>query len=246
MKILVNGACGHMGRALRAMIDQGCRGAELAANVDAYGQEDGVLTSLSAFTGDADCIIDFSNHAATRDLTDYAVARKMPLVVATTGQTEEEVALIHKAAESIPIFFSGNMSLGIAVLTRLVRDAVKMFPDADVEIVEQHHNRKLDVPSGTALMLGRAVQEARPEAELLVGRHENGKRKKTEVGIHSLRMGNTVGVHEVIINTGTQILTLKHEAQDRSLFAEGALSAAAFLVGKAPGLYNMNDIVTSE
>lgn len=246
MKILVNGACGHMGRALRAMIDQGNNGAELAANVDAYGQEDGVLSSLTAFTGDADCIVDFSNHAATKELTDYAVARKMPLVIATTGQTEEEIALIHKAAESVPVFFSGNMSLGIAVLTRLVRDTVKMFPDADVEIVEQHHNRKLDVPSGTALMLGRAVQEARPDAELLVGRHENGKRKKTEVGIHSLRMGNTVGVHEVIINTGTQILTLKHEAQDRSLFAEGALAAAAFLIGKAPGLYDMNAIVTPE
>ena len=244
MKILVNGACGHMGRALRAMIDQGNNGAELAANVDAFGQEDGVLSSLTAFTGDADCIVDFSNHAATKELTEYAVARKMPLVIATTGQTEEEIALIHKAAETVPVFFSGNMSLGIAVLTRLVRDAVKMFPDADVEIVEQHHNRKLDVPSGTALMLGRAVQEARPDAELLVGRHENGKRKKTEVGIHSLRMGNTVGVHEVIINTGTQILTLKHEAQDRSLFAEGALSAAAFLLGKVPGLYDMNNIVT--
>lgn len=244
MKILVNGACGHMGRALRAMIDQGCCGAELAANVDAYGQEDGVLSSLAAFTGEADCIVDFSNHAATKELTDYAVSRKMPLVIATTGQTEEEIALIHKAAESIPVFFSGNMSLGIAVLTRLVRDAVKMFPDADVEIVEQHHNRKLDVPSGTALMLGRAVQEARPDAELLVGRHENGKRKKAEVGIHSLRMGNTVGIHEVIINTGTQILTLKHEAQDRSLFAEGSLSAAAFLVGKEPGLYDMSHIVT--
>lgn len=244
MKILVNGACGHMGRALRAMIDQGNNGAELAANVDAFGHEEGVLPSLSAFTGEADCIVDFSNHAATKGLTDYAVSRKLPVVIATTGQTEEEIAMIHKAAESVPVFFSGNMSLGIAVLTRLVRDAVKMFPDADVEIVEQHHNRKLDVPSGTALMLGRAVQEARPDAELLVGRHENGKRKKTEVGIHSLRMGNTVGIHEVIINTGTQILTLKHEAQDRSLFAEGALAAAAFLIGKAPGLYDMNDIVT--
>ena len=124
MKILVNGACGHMGRALRAMIDQGNNGSELAANVDAYGQEAGVLPSLAAFTGEADCIVDFSNHAATKELTDYAAARKMPLVIATTGQTEEEIALILKAAESVPVFFSGNMSLGIAVLTRLVRDAV--------------------------------------------------------------------------------------------------------------------------
>ena len=118
-----------------------------------------------------------------------------------------------------------------------------MFPDADIEIVESHHNQKLDVPSGTALMLAKAVQEARPQAELVVGRHENGKRKKSEVGIHSLRMGNTVGIHEVIVNTGTQIITLKHEAQDRSLFAEGALTAAAFITGKEPGIYDMKDLV---
>ena len=118
-----------------------------------------------------------------------------------------------------------------------------MFPDADVEIIERHHNQKLDVPSGTALMLAKAVQEARPEAQLLVGRHENGKRTKEEVGIHSLRMGNTVGVHEVIVNTGSQIITLKHEAQDRGLFAEGAVTAGSFLIEKPAGLYTMNDIV---
>ena len=151
--------------------------------------------------------------------------------------------MVAQAAQIIPVFRSGNMSLGIAVLTRLVKDAAKMFPDADIEIVESHHNQKLDVPSGTALMLAHSVQAVREDATLLVGRHENGKRTRQEVGIHSLRMGNTVGIHEVIINTGTQILTLKHEAQDRSLFAEGALSAAQFLVGQAPGLYNMDDIV---
>ena len=109
--------------------------------------------------------------------------------------------------------------------------------------MESHHNQKLDVPSGTALMLAKAVQAARPEATLLVGRHENGKRTKAEVGIHSLRMGNTVGIHEVIINTGTQLLTLKHEAQDRALFADGAVAAAAFLVTQKPGLYTMDDLV---
>ena len=243
MKILVNGACGRMGRALRAMIEQGCQGASLAGMVDAFGQEDGVLHQLSDFTGEADCIIDFSNHAATGALTEFAVARKLPLVIATTGQTPEELELVEQAAKTVPVFLSGNMSLGIALLTQLSRMAARMFPDADIEIVEAHHNQKLDVPSGTALMLGRAVQEARPESFLLVGRHENGKRTKEEIGIHSLRMGNTVGIHEVIVNTGTQIITLKHEAQDRSLFAEGALSAAAFLVQKAPGLYNMKDIV---
>ena len=221
MKILVNGAGGRMGKALRAMIANGCRDAVLAGAVDLYAQEEGLLSSLDAFQGDADCIIDFSNHAGTCGLLNYAVSRNLPVVIATTGHTEEELAQIRAAAQQIPVFRSGNMSLGIAVLTQMVRKAAAMFPDADIEIVESHHNQKLDVPSGTALMLAHAVQDARPESNLLVGRHENGKRTKQEIGIHSLRMGNTVGIHEVIINTGTQILTLKHEAQDRSLFCGG-------------------------
>ena len=244
MRILVNGACGRMGKALRAMIAEGCRGATLAGAVDTFSQEEGVLPSLDEFHGGADCIIDFSNHVGTKALTEFAVSRQLPLVIATTGQTEEEHAMIRNAANKIPLFSSGNMSLGIALLAQLARQTARMFPDADIEIVEQHHNQKLDVPSGTALMLAHAVQETRPDSFLLVGRHENGKRTREEIGIHSLRMGNTVGIHEVIVNTGTQIITLKHEAQDRALFAEGALAAAAFLIGKAPGLYDMNAIVT--
>ena len=135
------------------------------------------------------------------------------------------------------------MSIGVALLAELAKKAASVFPTANIEIVEKHHNQKLDVPSGTALMLAKAVQDARPDSNLLVGRHENGKRTKQEIGIHSLRMGNTVGIHEVIINTGTQVITLKHEAQDRSLFAEGALAAAAFLTEQTPGVYNMDDIV---
>lgn len=246
MRIILNGACGRMGRVLQTMIAEGCQGASLAAAVDAFSNEDGILPSLSQFQGEADCIIDFSNHAATSALCSFAAERSLPLVIATTGQTSEERDVITETAKQIPIFFSGNMSLGIAVLTRLVRTAAKMFPDADIEIVESHHNQKLDVPSGTALMLARAVQEARPDAVPLVGRHENGKRTRQEIGIHSLRMGNTVGIHEVIVNTGSQILTLKHEAQDRSLFAEGALSAAAYLIGKQPGLYNMDDLAAQD
>lgn len=243
MRILVNGAGGRMGTVLCGMIGEGCRNSVLAGAVDAYAQGGGLLSSLEAFTGGADCIIDFSNHAGTQTLLDYAVRRKLPVVIATTGQTDAEIAMIRTAADKIPVFFSGNMSLGIALLTELAKMTAKMFPDADIEIVEQHHNQKLDVPSGTALMLAHAVQEARPDATLLVGRHENGKRTKQEIGIHSLRMGNTVGVHEVIVNTGTQVITLRHEAQSRSLFAEGALSAAAFLCGRRPGLYEMHDIV---
>lgn len=244
MRILVNGAKGYMGRVLCDMIREGKRNSSLAGMVSRSGDGVDILPTLTDFTGEADCIIDFSHHAATAELVRYAVERSIPLVVATTGQTAEEMELIHAAAETIPVFCAGNLSMGIAVLTELAKTAAKMFPDADIEIVEQHHNRKVDVPSGTALMLGHAIQEVRPESELLVGRHEQGKRAKQEIGIHSLRMGNTVGIHEVIINTGTQVLSLKHEAQDRALFAEGALAAAEFLQKCVSGFYNMNDLVS--
>ena len=241
MKIIINGAGGRMGKALAAMT-QNSPDVEVVGAVDPFVEAPGMLKELNQCP-EADCIIDFSNHAGTEGLMGYAVEKKLAVVVCTTGHTQQELECIREAAGRVPVFHSGNMSVGIALLTRLARETAKMFPDADIEIVESHHNQKLDVPSGTALMLAKAVQEARPEAELVVGRHENGKRKKSEVGIHSLRMGNTVGIHEVIVNTGTQVITLKHEAQDRSLFAEGALTAAAFITGKAPGIYDMKDMV---
>ncbi len=240
MNIIINGAGGRMGRALATMTE---KSADMTACAKVDPFVEGMLSSLRDVTAQADCIVDFSNHAGVGELLSYAVEHNLPVVVATTGHTAEEQDMIHAAAQKIPVFHSGNMSLGIAVLTELVKTTAKMFPDADIEIVESHHNQKLDVPSGTALMLARAVREARPDATLLVGRHENGKRPAGEVGIHSLRMGNTVGIHEVIVNTGAQVLTLKHEAQDRSLFAEGALAAARFLCGKAPALYTMDDLV---
>ena len=241
MRVIINGAGGRMGKALTAMIEKS-PDIQIAGLVDAFVQGQGMVATLGQ-CAQADCIIDFSNHAGTKELMDYAVEKKLPVVVCTTGHTDEELRYISAAAEKVAVFHSGNMSVGIALLTRLAKQTAAMFPDADIEIVESHHNQKLDVPSGTALMLAKAVKEARPESEFLVGRHENGKRKKQEVGIHSLRMGNTVGIHEVIVNTGTQIITLKHEAQDRSLFAEGALTAAAFLTLQSAGLYDMKDLV---
>ncbi len=242
MRIIINGAGGRMGKALTAMAQKGMYDAFIAGAVDPYAPGDGIVSSLGD-CGIADCIIDFSNHAGIGALMDYATEKSLPVVVATTGHTAEEQAIIRAAAQRVPVFYSGNMSLGIALLTRLARETARMFPDADIEIVESHHNQKLDVPSGTALMLAKAVQDSRPDSVLHVGRHENGKRTQQEIGIHSLRMGNTVGIHEVIVNTGTQIITLKHEAQDRALFAEGALAAASFLTKQAPGLYTMDDMV---
>ncbi len=198
--------------------------------------------SLAAVNERPDVIIDFSHHSAAFALTAYATRHACPLVVATTGHTEEERAEIFAAAEKIPVFYSANMSVGIALLGSLVRQAVRAFPDADVEIVETHHNRKLDVPSGTALMLAHCAQEARPTATLCVGRHENGRRTKDEIGMHSLRIGNVVGKHEIHISTGSETIVLTHEAHSRSLFADGALVAARYLMGKKAGLYTLADM----
>lgn len=243
MKIIMHGACGRMGKAVLETVEAGYGQAELACAVDAYSQSPEILTSLTDFDGQADCIIDFSNRAATKDLVDYAVSKKLPVVIATTGQTEEEQAMIQAAAKEIPIFLSGNMSVGIALLAQLAKKTAEMFPEADIEIVETHHNQKLDAPSGTALMLANSVKDARPSAEFLTGRNGYGKRTREEIGIHAIRMGNVVGIHEVMVNTGSQTITLKHEAHSRTLFAEGAVTASAYLIGKPAGIHTMYDIV---
>lgn len=241
MRIILHGAGGHMGRIVRRLIENN-ETMTLAAAVDISGAED-CLSSLDAFSGEADCLIDFSHHAATQTLLDYCVRRNLPLVLCTTGQTEFERAAIAEAASSIPVFFSANMSPAIAMLAGMAAQAARMFPDADIEIIEKHHNRKLDVPSGTALLLARSIQSVREDSVLNIGRHENGKRIKKEIGVHSLRMGNEVGTHEIIISTGTQTITLKHEAEDRALFAEGAMAAAEFIVQQPAGLYAMQDMI---
>ncbi|MBR4296235.1 MAG: 4-hydroxy-tetrahydrodipicolinate reductase [Clostridia bacterium] len=247
MRIIVCGASGRMGKEVVSAVLGGYAGASLAAATDV------VLpiapcpcyTELGSVKEEADVIIDFSHHSATNSLIEYALERKIPLVIATTGQTEEEKAAIKAASEKIPVFYSGNMSIGIALLVSLVKQAVKVFPDADVEIIEVHHNQKVDVPSGTALMLAEGVRAAREtSSEFCIGRHENGKRKPGEIGIHSLRQGKVIGEHEVRIDTGTQTLTLGHKSHSRALFAEGALTAAVFLLDKQKGLFSVNDMLS--
>ena len=242
MNIILNGANGRMGRILAETIEAG-DAHRIAARVDwSYAAGDG-YSALAQYEGEADAVIDFSNHAATAQVLEYCRERNLPVVIATTGQTETELALIEDAAKHIPVFLSANMSIGVALLADLAKKAAAVFPEADIEIIERHHNQKLDVPSGTALLLARRIQEARPEATLLVGRHENGKRTKDEIGIHSLRYGGEVGTHEIVVAAGAETITLKHEAEDRSLFARGALAAAEFLAGRGPGLYDMRSII---
>ena len=252
MRFLIHGAAGRMGvQVIAAVLKSGHTVSAAVdpafASVPAQELPAGypVYASLDACGEQADCIIDFSNHVCTVPLLTYACERNIPVMLATTGQTEDEKQAITDAAKKIPLFRAANMSLGIATLCSLVRTAVCMFPDADIEIVEKHHNQKLDVPSGTALALAEVVRSVRENAQFVVGRHENGKRKPEDVGIHSRRLGNVVGEHEVIITTGNETITLKHEAHSRAVFADGAVLAAVFLAGKPAGLYTMEDLVAA-
>lgn len=245
MRIIVFGACGRMGAKVIELAESGFRGATLHAGVDLGGNESGFpcYQSGDQVPDGADCIIDFSHHSATKALLTFAKAKKLPLVLCTTGHTDSELKMIKESAKEIPIFFSANMSMGVALLAELAKKAVALYPDANIEIVETHHNRKLDAPSGTALMLAKAIREIRKKTTFLLGRGGQGKRTEEEIGIHAIRMGNIVGTHEILIGTDTETITLKHEAHDRSLFAEGAVVAAEYLCKQPAGLYAMQDMI---
>ena len=238
MRAILCGANGAMGK----LID-GILGAEVAGRVSIDGEGGVPKTFAELGNVGGDIVIDFSHHSAISDVMDYAKKTGCAVVVGTTGHTPEEKELIYAAAKELPVFYSGNMSLGIAVLCRLARQAAAAFPDADIEIVETHHIRKVDAPSGTAHMLFNAIREVRPGAVENCGRAGEGKRTKNEIGISSLRMGNVVGVHEVHICTPNQKLTLRHDALTRAMLAEGAVDAARFMAGKPAGLYNMEDLL---
>ena len=238
MKAIVCGANGAMGQLLCQSL-----GDDLAGKVSIDGQNGVAKTFAELGAVEADVVIDFSHHTAVQEVLDYAEKKGCAVVIGTTGHTPEEKQRIYAAAERVPVFYSGNMSLGIAVLCRLARQAAAAFPEADIEIVEMHHNRKVDAPSGTAHMLFQAVQQVRPQATEHCGRSGEGKRTKEEIGISSLRMGNVVGIHEVHICTPSQTLTLRHEAHNRAMFADGAVEAARFACGRVPGIYNMDGLL---
>ncbi len=238
MRAVLCGANGAMGKLISGLL-----GDQVVGRVSIDGENGVAKTFDELGPVPADVVIDFSHHSAAAQVLDYARAIGAAAVIGTTGHTQEEKAMITAAAREIPVFYTGYMSLGIAVLCRLAKEAAGYFPDADIEIVEVHHNRKVDAPSGTALMLFHAVQQVRPQAVAHCGRSGEGKRSKEEIGISSLRMGSVVGVHEVHIHTGSQELTLRHEAVTRDMLAEGAVEAARFMVGKAPGLYTMEQML---
>lgn len=240
-----------MGRSVvQAVKNSGTVG--IIAGVDINPQESDsscnfpVYQSINDFPGKADVIVDFSNHAALPALTAYAVEKKTPLVIATTGHTEQETELMHKASESVAVFFSRNMSIGINLLIRMCREAsAALGEEFDIEIIEKHHNKKLDAPSGTAMMIAEALKDEREcETEFVYDRHEVRRpRDSREIGIHAVRGGTIVGEHEVVFAGNNEIVTLSHSAMSREIFANGAIRAAEFVRDKKSGFYGMEDLL---
>ncbi len=248
MKIIIGGALGRMGGELAAAAREA--GVKVACGVDvAYDGKPGafpLVREYAQIAEPADALVDFSRADALPALLAYAQKARMPLVLCATGYTEEEQALISRAAETLPVLQSVNMSLGANLLRRLAAMAARALGEGyDVEIVEKHHRRKLDSPSGTALMLYEAVKAERDgRAEPVYGRHGRvAQRAADEIGIHAVRGGTVTGEHEVGFYGNGEELLLTHRAESRALFAEGALRAARFLAGRPAGRYTMRDVV---
>ena len=249
LNILLCGCGGRMGAAVAAAAK--AAGDCIVAGVDINPAADSpypVFTTPEDFTGKADVIVDFSHHSALTGLLTYAERTATPIVVCTTGHTEEELALMKDAAARVPVFFSRNMSLGINLLMSLCRKAAATLgADFDVEIIEKHHNQKLDAPSGTALMLADCIKESTAgEHPYVYDRHaERRKRATGEIGIHAVRGGTIVGEHDVLFAGKDEVITLSHSATSREVFATGAMRAAHFMQGKPAGFYNMDDVINA-
>lgn len=208
-----------------------------------------VFSDLRKCSVRPDVLIDFSNPAALESILTYATSTEIPVVIATTGHSQTQARMLKKTSEIIPVFYSANMSLGINLLIGLVKKAAKLLQTSfDIEIVEKHHNQKIDAPSGTALAIADAVNSVLDQKhEYVYDRHSRRKkRSRNEIGIHAIRGGTIVGEHSVIFAGNDEIIEIKHSALSKEIFATGALSAARFIIGKKPGMYDMNDLVGRE
>ena len=246
MKIILCGACGRMGRNVAQLCSE--RGVTVTAGVDVAPapMPFPVYPDFSDIREEADVVIDFSPASSVRERLDFCKARKIGIVIAGTAFSDEDEALIRAAADVIPVFQTGNLSVGVNLLQMLVKKAAEVLGDGfDAEIVERHHNMKKDAPSGTALMLAKSVNEGfGGTKENVYGRHGLvGARKKSEIGIHAVRGGTIVGEHEVMFAGQDEIVTLSHSARSRMVFAEGALRAAEWLTTRPAGKYDMNDLL---
>lgn len=248
VNLLLCGCCGKMGHVIQEAVAarEDCR---IVAGVD-LAKDDSlsfpVYSSIDQVQETADALIDFSHPSTLDSLLGYMEKTGTAAVLATTGYSEEQIEKIKRMAESVPIFFSFNMSLGINLLVELAKKATCILGESfDIEIVEAHHNQKIDAPSGTAVMLANAVKDALAEDyELVYDRHDRRqKREKKEIGIHSLRGGTIVGEHSVVFAGRDEIVTLSHSARSKEIFACGSVRAALYMVGKPAGLYSMSDLM---
>ncbi len=240
--------CGCNGRMGHVVADSASKNdnCSIVAGVDAFGENSFSFPTYKSFSEikeKADVVIDFSNPANLDSMLEYCVSGSIPVIICTTGYSSEQVEKINKAAEKIPVFYSGNMSLGVNLLIELAKQATKVLGnDFDIEIVEKHHNQKIDAPSGTALMIADGISEQlEKEPQYVYDRHSyRRKREKNEIGIHAIRGGTIVGEHDVIFAGHDEVVTISHQSQSKELFATGAINAAVFVVGKPAGMYNMS------
>ncbi len=235
-----------MGRAIEEMCKKSDK-YEIAAGIDinlGIPHEFPTVHSVSELDCKADAIIDFSHHTMAKVLCEYAVRTSTPVIFCTTGYTDEELDIINEAGKQVAVFRSGNMSLGINLLIELSKKAAEILEGFDIEIIEQHHNQKLDAPSGTALMIADGIKGVRSDSEYIYDRTQRRqKREPNEIGIHAVRGGSIVGEHEVIFAGRNENVTIRHSALSREVFADGALKAAEFIKGKGAGMYNMSNVL---
>ena len=248
VKIAISGICGHMGRNVLAAASERAE-CEVLCGID-IGEAPACPVPVYKKPADMpekpDVIIDYSHPNSLDGLLAYAQATGTPVLLATTGYSEEQLAKIQQASANVALFASGNMSIGIQLLIALAKKATAVLGNQfDIEIIEKHHNQKIDAPSGTALMIANAIcEETDPPKHLVYDRHSvRKKREVSEIGMHSIRGGTIVGEHEVLFAGPDECISVKHIASSKRVFAEGSINAAMFLVGKEPGLYNMTDLL---
>ncbi len=248
-RVIIRGCNGRMGKMITEQLKSSDT-CEIAAGIDRFDDKTNsypVFAEFSECNAAADVIIDFASPQGVEEMLEYAVAANVGIVLCTTGLSEEQIRSINETSKKIPILRSANMSLGINLLMQLLQAATKVLEraDFDIEIVERHHNQKLDAPSGTALALADAIKGVLSnETSYCYDRSDRReKRRKDEIGISAVRGGTIVGEHEVIFAGRDEVIEFKHTAYSRAVFANGAISAAKFLAGKAPGMYSMADVV---
>ena len=249
VKIIMHGCNGHMGQVISGLVEKD-PDAEIVAGIDIADQGKNsypVFTDIDACRVEADAIIDFSSAKATDKLLEYSAARQIPVVLCSTGLSQEQLAKVEETSRKVAVLKSANMSLGINTLLKLVQDAAKVLAAAgfDMEIVEKHHRLKLDAPSGTALALADSINEAMDNQYHYVydRSQKREKRDDKEIGISAVRGGTIVGEHEIIFAGQDEVIEFKHTAYSKAIFGKGAVEAAKFLAGKPAGRYDMSDVI---